>query len=112
MMAWERTATSFISFGFTIYKFFQLELRGRRAGADVLIGPREFALLMIGTSWSPWRSRSSSTAAGGLTTTYGHVVPQSVAGWVGGLVALMGIAAILAVFFSAMMVQRPVAPQT
>jgi hypothetical protein len=39
-------------------------------------------------------------------------VPQSVAGWVGGLVALMGIAAILAVFFSAMMVQRPVAPQT
>jgi hypothetical protein len=29
---------------------------------------------------------------------YGHIVPQSVAGWVGGLVALMGIAAIVAVF--------------
>ena len=29
LMAWVRTATSLISFGFTIYKFFQLELKGQ-----------------------------------------------------------------------------------
>jgi uncharacterized membrane protein YidH (DUF202 family) len=28
LMAWVRTVASLISFGFTIYKFFELELRG------------------------------------------------------------------------------------
>jgi putative membrane protein len=50
LMAWVRTATSLISFGFTIYKFFQF-LREESAGtmphADHLIGPRQFALLMM-----------------------------------------------------------------
>ena len=46
MMAWVRTATALITFGFTIYKFFQLESAGRRQN-DYIIGPREFALLMI-----------------------------------------------------------------
>jgi uncharacterized membrane protein YidH (DUF202 family) len=47
MMAWIRTATSLISFGFGVYKFFQLELRvaGRE---NQRIGVREFALLMVG----------------------------------------------------------------
>jgi putative membrane protein len=45
-MAWIRTATSLISFGFTIYKFFQLE---NGAGQpNRWIGPRTFALSMIG----------------------------------------------------------------
>ena len=48
MMAWIRTAASLISFGFTIYKFFQLELKGP-VPPQRLIGPRGFALLMIGT---------------------------------------------------------------
>ena len=48
MMAWIRTAASLISFGFTIYKFFQLELK-KPAAADRLIGSRGFALIMIGT---------------------------------------------------------------
>jgi putative membrane protein len=46
MMAWIRTATSLITFGFTIYKFFQLELP-RRAEEDHLIGPRQFALILV-----------------------------------------------------------------
>jgi len=47
MMSWIRTATSLITFGFTIYKVFQLEGlgRGREAG---LIGAREFAFLLVG----------------------------------------------------------------
>ena len=47
MMAWIRTATSLITFGFGVYKFFQLELK--IAGRDnQRIGVREFALLMVG----------------------------------------------------------------
>ena len=47
MMAWIRTATSLITFGFGVYKFFQLELKvaGRE---NQRIGVREFALLMVG----------------------------------------------------------------
>ena len=46
LMSWVRTATSLITFGFTMYKFFQLELPDHPPFQDV-IGPREFALLMI-----------------------------------------------------------------
>ena len=48
LMAWVRTATALISFGFTIYKFFQY-LRDEQAPiSESAIGPRGFALLMIG----------------------------------------------------------------
>src|SRR5262245_10065904 len=48
LMAWVRTATSLISFGFTIYKFFQYlrEQQGLEPDGRVL-GPRRFAMLMI-----------------------------------------------------------------
>jgi len=46
MMAWVRTATSLITFGFTVYKFFQLEKPGSEH-PDSLIGPREFALVLV-----------------------------------------------------------------
>ena len=39
MMAWIRTATSLITFGFTIYKFFQIEAPDR-GQQNRLIGPR------------------------------------------------------------------------
>jgi len=45
LMAAVRTATSLITFGFAVYKFFQLDLG--RSKAEHLIGPREFALLML-----------------------------------------------------------------
>jgi len=49
LMAWVRTATSLISFGFTLYKFFQY-LRESQPAVQVhwSFGPREFALAMIG----------------------------------------------------------------
>lgn len=47
-MAWVRTATSLISFGFTIYKFFQfLRKEGDIGNPEGLFSSREFALLMI-----------------------------------------------------------------
>lgn len=47
LMAWVRTAVSMISFGFTIYKFFQLELGDRPPIDRAILGPRGFAIVMI-----------------------------------------------------------------
>jgi putative membrane protein len=48
-MAWVRTAMSLISFGFTIYKFFQyLQNQESGAQADLLLTPRAVGLVMIG----------------------------------------------------------------
>jgi putative membrane protein len=46
MMAWIRTATSLITFGFSVYKFFQIEAP---AGGQQkrLIGPRGFAFALV-----------------------------------------------------------------
>ena len=44
LMAWVRTAISLISFGFTIYKFFQIEGAGKQDG---VISATEFSVLMI-----------------------------------------------------------------
>jgi putative membrane protein len=46
LMAWVRTAISLITFGFTIYKFFQLEGAGLRQ-ENRLVSANTFALLMI-----------------------------------------------------------------
>jgi putative membrane protein len=43
-MAWVRTAISLISFGFTIYKFFQIEAAGKQVRAVSATG---FSALMI-----------------------------------------------------------------
>jgi putative membrane protein len=48
LMAWVRTATSMISFGFTLYKFFQYLQDERTAShVDRLVGPRGVALVLI-----------------------------------------------------------------
>ena len=48
LMAWVRTSTSMISFGFTIYKFFQFAQNDRSAQhAETLLEPRGVALVMI-----------------------------------------------------------------
>jgi putative membrane protein len=46
MMAWIRTATSLITFGFTIYKFFQIEAPDR-GQQNRVIGPRQFAFILV-----------------------------------------------------------------
>jgi putative membrane protein len=53
LMAWVRTAVSLISFGFTIYKFFQYlrESEDYVARSGVL-SPRSFGLLLIGIGLS------------------------------------------------------------
>jgi putative membrane protein len=97
MMAWVRTATTMISFGFTIYKFFQVELADRPA-LDRMIGPRGFALILIaiglGSLALAFVEHRISLRL--MRATYGSVViRRSVAGLVAALVAGLGALAIL-----------------
>ena len=46
-MAWVRTATSLISFGFTIYKFVQTLRASEPPRIQPLIGSRGYAIVMI-----------------------------------------------------------------
>ena len=98
LMAWVRTAVSLISFGFTIYKFFELELRGRpQVGGP--IGPREFALAMIligllALLFAGVQHRQSLQA---LRTEYGAHIPTSLAGIMAGLFSVLGLLALVAV---------------
>jgi putative membrane protein len=100
LMAWVRTATSLITFGFTIYKFFQLEMSVARVRPQQLIGAREFAIFMIAiglialtvATIQNWRERNN------LKKQYAEI-PRSLAGLVAGLISLLGIVAIIAVIF-------------
>src|SRR5262245_9129677 len=93
MMAWVRTAASMISFGFTIYKFFDLELAGRQSALPRPIGADDFALLLIGTGLGGLvlgflEHRRSMRF---MRATYGEVIPGSSAGLVAGVVAALGV---------------------
>jgi putative membrane protein len=102
MLAWVRTAASLISFGFTIYKFFQLEI-GRLAPGrpEPLIGPREFALILIGLGIASlilaFVEHRRST--GQLRREYGNIIPKSVAGVVASVVGVLGAMSIIVVLF-------------
>jgi putative membrane protein len=99
MMAWVRTAASLISFGFTIYKFFQIEINKGEPGHR-LIGPREFALMMIGIGllsllMATIQHRQDRNAMRAMDPE----VPRSMAAVLAGLIAILGIIAFLAVIF-------------
>jgi len=99
VLAWVRTAASLISFGFTIYKFFQLELGDRLPARGGLIGPREFAILLIATGIGSlavaYLEHRQSTRT--MRAAYGDLIPTSLAGVVAGVVAGLGVLAIVLV---------------
>jgi putative membrane protein len=100
LMAWVRTAVSMITFGFTIYKFFQLELGERASHQGQVMGPRGFALTMIGigltallTSTIQHRQRLRA-----LRAELGeNGAPLSVAMLVAGLFSFLGLLALVTV---------------
>ncbi len=100
LMAWVRTATSLISFGFTIYKFFQTMQEKGQTDEGRLLGPREFALLMIGIGLTALalatvQHRQEMTK---LRAQY-REVPYSLATVLAGLVTILGLIAFVAVVF-------------
>jgi putative membrane protein len=96
LMAWVRTAASLISFGFTIYKFFQLEAEGRVPTSQI-IGPRTFSSIMI----------LMGLFALAIATIQHHetmrreknygVPARTLVGWVAGLISILGLLAITSV---------------
>jgi putative membrane protein len=98
IMAWIRTATSLITFGFSVYKFFQIDV-GRTPG-NHLIGSREFALTLVGIGLASLllgvvdHHRNMKW----LILQYPEM-PRSGTGLVAILVAVLGILALFAVLF-------------
>ena len=101
LMAWVRTAVSLISFGFTIYKFFQY-LRGQSGGASVgnESGARQFALMMISiglvslllATLQQWQLRKKIR----------RIYPQigfPMATMMAGLISLLGLLALITVIY-------------
>ena len=100
LMAWIRTATSLITFGFSIYKFFQVEPAGGASTGRPLFGPREFALLMISIGlvsllMATLEHRSNLRA---LSAQYPGS-PRSLARILAALISLLGLVALIAVVF-------------
>ncbi len=100
MMAWIRTGTSLITFGFTVYKFFQFEASKVVDAGASLINPRRFALIMISIGLAAlllstvehWQNMKNLRAEGAE-------VPTSTTMIVGWLVSVLGIMALIAVIF-------------
>lgn len=99
LMAWIRTAVSLISFGFTIYKFFQLLEETRQPPVTgYRLGPQHFGGLMIvigllalSLAWFQHRQQMKA-----LRSQFGPL-PYSLAGVVAVFVATLGVAALYGV---------------
>lgn len=97
MMAWIRTATSLISFGFAIFKFFQLELGTDRQDGR-LIGAREFAILMVGIGLlSLLMGTVEYRQNMGLLRAQTPDLPRSRTGVLAALISILGILALIMV---------------
>ena len=99
VMAAVRTATSLITFGFTVYKFFELEMKGREYTSQ-LVGPREFGIMMIliglvSLSIATFEHRRYMKE---MRKHYSDM-PRSTAGVVAALIAGLGILALLLAIF-------------
>jgi putative membrane protein len=100
-MAWVRTSSSLITFGFSIYKFFQLERgMGKEFASAQVLGPRHFSMILIiigvvSLVLATIQHRGQLR----LLKMQDATIPASAAGWVAGLVSVLGLGAILAVIF-------------
>ena len=99
LMAWVRTAPSLISFGFTIYKAFEYLRERQPAVAHGILGPRNFALVLIGLGigalvLATVQHRGDVRR---LEAQYGPL-PRSTAAIVATIVSLLGIVALILVF--------------
>ena len=100
LMAWVRTATSLISFGFTIYKFFQTLQEKGEAREGRLLGPREFALIMIGIGLTALALATIQHRREMMKMRARYPeVPYSLTTVLAGLVTILGIVAFVAVAF-------------
>jgi len=99
LMAWVRTATSMISFGFTIYKFFQFEGGQGTPITHGRLTPRDFALIMITTGLVALllATLSHRTETRRIAANLGG--KHSLAAVVAALVSVLGLLTLLATIF-------------
>jgi putative membrane protein len=99
MMSWIRTATSLITFGFSIYKFFQLEAPGHEQ-QNRLIGPRGFAFMLvsIGLVSLLLATVQNRQDIRGLGAQYAGK-QRSLSVVVAGLISILGLLALFAMIF-------------
>jgi putative membrane protein len=99
-MAWVRTSTSLISFGFTIYKFFEYLHEQQRHPHEGFLGPRQYATLMIAIGIIALALATFQHRRDMIELRKHHPeVPYSLATILAGLISLLGIVALLAVIF-------------
>jgi putative membrane protein len=99
MMAWIRTATSLITFGFSVYKFFEIEDARVR---PMLISPRSFGLTLIAIGLLSLLLGliEHSRDLRGLRAQYPDM-PRSMSAWVGLVIGALGLLALVAVILRA-----------
>jgi len=95
MMSWIRTATSLITFGFSIYKFFQIEAPNHPQ-QNRLIGPREFAFMLVSSLLLATLEYRQDIRA--LREQYTGK-RRSLAALVAALISILGILALIAMVF-------------
>lgn len=97
-MAWVRTAASLISFGFTIYKFFQYLRDKGETSEGRFFGPRVFAMMLIAIGLiSLLLATIQNRREMRIMRKHYANVPYSLATLVGGLVAILGVVTFVAV---------------
>jgi putative membrane protein len=99
MMSWIRTATSLITFGFSVYKFFQIE-KPASGSEQRLIGPRGFALTLVTVGLlslvlATLEFRQNIKILG---AQYGGS-PRSLSVVMAGVISLLGIIALIVMIF-------------
>jgi putative membrane protein len=102
LMAWVRTSTSLISFGFTIYKFFQALRESQPVAESRLFGPREFALMMIGMGVGALMlaTLQHRTDLQALRAEYGQgPVPKSLTTLLAIFISVFGVIGFVSVWF-------------
>ena len=97
MMSWIRTATSLITFGFSLYKFFQIE--GAGVQQDRLVSATMFSALMIviGLVSLTMATLQHRRELNTLKAEYPSQVPRSLARVLAALISVLGILALVAV---------------
>jgi putative membrane protein len=101
IMDWIRTSISLITFGFTIYKFFQME-RGPAVEPERLVGPRGFAIALIALGIVSLAFATFQHLRGmkALRAQYvDHPPPRSLASFVSVFVSVLGLVALLLAIF-------------
>jgi putative membrane protein len=101
LLAWVRTATGLITFGFSIFKFFQFQhAQGGVVTHHHFVGPREFAIISICLGLAALVLATIEHTINMRTMRKQHAhVPRSLAGLFAALISLLGILGLIEAIF-------------